>query len=54
MPFYVLRAHGTLILQAPALLRKRREIRRTARVTPHIYRRLLRSHSISARRVAEL
>jgi hypothetical protein len=54
MPFYVLRAHGTLILHAPALLRKRREIRRTARVTPHIYWRLLRAHSISARRVAEL
>ena len=52
--FYVLRAHGALLLNAPALWRKRREIRRTARVTPHIYRRLLRSHSISARRVAEL
>ena len=54
MPFYVLRAHGALLLHAPALWRKRREIRRTARLTPHIYRRLLRSHSISARRVAEL
>jgi GT2 family glycosyltransferase len=54
MPFYVLRAHGALLRSAPALWRKRREIRRTARLTPHIYRRLLRSHSISARRVAEL
>ena len=54
MPFYVLRAHGALLLHAPALWRKRREIRRTARVTPQIYRRLLRSYWISARRVAEL
>jgi GT2 family glycosyltransferase len=54
MLFYVLRAHVAALLNAAALLRKRREIRRTARVTPHIYRRLLRSHSISARRVAEL
>jgi GT2 family glycosyltransferase len=54
MPIYVLRAHGALLRNAPALWRKRREIRRTARLTPHIYRRLLRAHSISARRVAEL
>jgi GT2 family glycosyltransferase len=54
MPWYVLKAHGALLLNAPALLRKRREIRSTARLTPHIYRRLLRAHSISARRVAEL
>ncbi len=54
MPVYVLRAHAALLWNAPALWRKRREIRRTVRLTPHIYRRLLRSHSISARRVAEL
>ena len=54
MPFYVLRAHGALLLHAPALWRKRRAIRRTARVTPRVYRRLLRSYAISARRVAEL
>ena len=54
MPFYVLRAHLALLLNAPALWRKRRRIRRTARLTPRIYQRLLRSHSISARRVAEL
>jgi GT2 family glycosyltransferase len=54
MPIYVLRAHAALLRNAPALWRKRREIRRAARVTPRIYRRLLRSHSISARRVAEL
>ena len=54
MPFYVLRAHAALLRHAPALWRKRRKIRGTARVTPRIFRWLLRSHSISARRVAEL
>jgi GT2 family glycosyltransferase len=54
MPVYVLSAHAALLWNAPSLWRKRREIRRTARLTPHIYRRLLRSHAISARRVAEL
>ena len=54
MPFYVLRAHAALLIDAPSLLRQRREIRRTARLSPHIYRRLLRAHSISARRIAEL
>lgn len=54
MPYYVLRAHAALLRHAPALWRKRRQIRRTARLSPHIYRRLLRAHSISARRVAEL
>jgi len=54
MPIYVLRAHAALLWNAPALWRKRREIRRAARITPRIYRRLLRSHSISARRIAQL
>jgi GT2 family glycosyltransferase len=54
MPLYVLRAHAALLRNAPALWRKRRRIRLSARLTPHIYRRLLRAHSISSRRVAEL
>ena len=54
MPFYVLRAHGALLRHLPSLMRKRRAIRGTARRLPHIYRQLLRSHSISARRIAEL
>jgi len=54
LPLYVLRAHAALLRHAPDLWRKRRAIRRTARLSPHIYRRLLRAHSISARRVAEL
>ena len=54
MPLYVLSAHAALLGRFPALLRQRREIRAHARLSPHIYGRLLRSHSISARRVAEL
>jgi hypothetical protein len=54
MPLYVLGAHAALLRRFPALLRQRRQIRARARLSPHIYGRLLRSHSISARRVAEL
>jgi GT2 family glycosyltransferase len=54
MPLYVLRAHGALLRNAGGLWRKRREIRRSARLLPKTYRWLLRSYSISARRVAEL
>jgi len=54
LPFYVMRAHGALLLHSAALWRQRRQIRRTARLSPRIYSRLLRAHSISARRVAEL
>ena len=54
LPFYVLRAHAALLRHAPSLWRKRRAIRRTARLSPQIYRRLLRAHAISARRIAEL
>ncbi len=54
LPFYVLRAHGALLRHIPALLRQRRRIRGAARLSPHIYRRLLAEHSIPARRVAEL
>jgi len=54
LPFYVMRAHAALLGHAPALWRKRRAIRRTARLSPRIYSRLLRAHAISARRVADL
>jgi GT2 family glycosyltransferase len=54
MPLYVLRAHAALIPRLPKLWRQRREIRRTARLSSHVYGRLLRAHSISARRIAEL
>jgi len=54
MPVYVLRAHAALLASAPDLWRKRRRIRRSARLTPRIFQWLLRSYSISPRRVAEL
>jgi GT2 family glycosyltransferase len=50
----VARAHWTLVRNARSLWRKRREIRSRARLSTDQFRRLLRSHSIRARRVAEL
>jgi GT2 family glycosyltransferase len=54
MVWYVLRAHAALLAHLPRLWRERREIRRRARITPAIFRRLVRSHSISAWKVAAL
>jgi GT2 family glycosyltransferase len=54
MVWYVLRAHAALLGHLPRLWRERREIRRRARITPAVFRHLLRSHSISARKVAAL
>lgn len=54
MPLYVLRAHASLLVHLPRLLRQRHQIRASARLWPRIYRRLLNSHRISARRIAEL
>ena len=54
MAFYVLRAHLALLWHARRLRRQRREIRALARITPAVFRHLLRTHSISARRVAAL
>jgi hypothetical protein len=54
MIWYVLRAHAALLAHLPRLWRQRREIRRAARITPAIFRHLLRAHSISARKVAAL
>lgn len=51
---YVLRAHLALLRHGPRLWRQRRAIRKQARVTPRVFRRLVRSHSITARRIAEL
>jgi hypothetical protein len=51
---YALKAHAALAVHAPGLWRERRRIRRRARITPAIFRHLLRSHSISARKVARL
>ena len=54
MLWYVLRAHAALLGALPRLWRQRRQIRARAKITPTVFRRLLRSHSISARRVAAL
>ncbi|MBZ5586564.1 MAG: glycosyltransferase, partial [Acidobacteriia bacterium] len=54
MAWYVIRAHAALLAHAGRLWRERRRIRAGARVTPAVFRRLLRSHSISARRIAGL
>ena len=54
MAWYILRAHVAVLANLGRLWRQRREIRRTARITPTVFRRLLRGHAISARKVAEL
>jgi GT2 family glycosyltransferase len=54
MLWYTLKAHAALVLHAPGLWRQRGRIRRGARITPAIFRHLLRGHSISARKVARL
>jgi GT2 family glycosyltransferase len=54
MPWYVLRAHLALALHAGRLWRQRRQIRARARITPAIFRYLVRCHSISAKRIAAL
>jgi GT2 family glycosyltransferase len=54
MLLYVLKAHAAVLWRLPRLWRGRRAVRRVARVTPAAFRRLLSSHSIGARRVAEL
>jgi len=54
MIWYVLRAHAALLVHGRRLWRQRRAIRASARITPAIFRHLVRSHSISARRIAGL
>jgi GT2 family glycosyltransferase len=54
MVWYVLKAHAALIASLPRLWRQRRAIRARARITPAVFRHLLRSNFISARKVAAL
>ena len=54
MLWYVIRAHAALLGNLGRLWRQRREIRARARITPAVFRHLMRSHSISLRRMAEL
>jgi GT2 family glycosyltransferase len=50
----VIRAHWALIQNWNQLWQKRREIQKTARLTPKEFSQLLRAHAIAAREVAEL
>ncbi len=54
MLWYVARAHAALLRHGLRLWRERRRIRASARITPAVFRHLLRSHFISSRRVAAL
>lgn len=54
MLWYVARAHFALLAALPRLWRERRRIRASARITPAVFRHLLRSYGIRARRVAAL
>jgi len=54
MLWYVICAHAAVLRHGPRLWRQRREIRARARITPAAFRHLMRSHSISLRRVAAL
>jgi GT2 family glycosyltransferase len=54
MIWYVVRAHAAALGSAGRLWKERREIQGNARITPAVFRRLMASHSISARKVAEL
>jgi hypothetical protein len=54
MLWYVVRAHAALLGNLRRLWRQRRGIRARARITPAVFRHLLRCHSISARRMAAL
>jgi GT2 family glycosyltransferase len=52
MLWYVLKAHAAVLANLPRLWRQRRAIRAGARITPAVFRHLLRRHAISARRLA--
>jgi len=54
MAWYVVKAHAVLLAHLPRLLRQRRAIRAGARITPAIFRHLVRTNRISARKVAGL
>ncbi len=54
MLWYVARAHFAFLRALPRLWRERRRIRASARITPAVFRHLMRAHSIRARRVAAL
>jgi GT2 family glycosyltransferase len=52
--YFVLRAHIVLVASLGSLWKKRRRIRRSAKIEPAAFRRLLKQYSISPREVAAL
>jgi GT2 family glycosyltransferase len=54
MAWYILKAHAALLGNLGRLWRQRRQIREKARITPAVFRHLMRCHGLSVRRVAEL
>jgi GT2 family glycosyltransferase len=54
LPFLVLRAHASALVRLPYLLRERRRIFKSRRLSSKEFRALLAKHSISVRKVAEL
>jgi GT2 family glycosyltransferase len=54
LPFLVLRAHGAALIRLPRLLRERRRILSTAKLTSKEFRDLLDRHAITVRKVASL
>jgi len=54
LPFLVLRAHAATLIRLPRLLRERSAIAAKRRLTVREFRKLLKRHSISIRRVAAL
>jgi GT2 family glycosyltransferase len=54
LPFLVLRAHASAIVRLPYLLRERRRIFKSRRLSSKEFRSLLAAHAISVRKVAEL
>jgi GT2 family glycosyltransferase len=54
LAWFVIKAHLAAFMSLPSLLRKRRAIRRSARITAREFSRLMRLHSISPRQVAAL
>ncbi len=54
LPFLVVRAHAAALFRLPRLLRERRRIRRTARLSAREFRSLLTENAISIRQVARL
>ncbi len=54
LPFLVLRAHASTLVRLPYLLRERRRIFKTRRLSSKEFRALLATHAITVRKVAEL